>query len=295
MTSLELSFLDVVSPAFAKIYFDEFDRPGNQYTEICNVMDSSSYQEKLSEVGGVGAWAATNADASASFEDPRQLYDTTITHTTYSKGVRIQRELWDDDLFGVMKKIPKSMGYGAKAVIEQAVANMYNRAFTGYTKADGKNICDNSHPIADGGTEDNLNGTADLAASTLKDANLLMRATTDDKGLLLALRAKKLLIKPDEEYNAIQLLKSTLEPETGDNAVNPHKGSMKLVVNDYLTDADAWFILTAASPIDFFWREKPIFDTYVDKDTRAAKFNGFMRASVDAPRWRGIVGTAGAS
>ena len=290
---LEAAALDLVTTGFAKIYFNRFANVPEYYSKICNVNTSDKYSEKTSAFSSLGSWMNKNPGAVIEYEDAVQGYDQTTTHTTYAKGFRVQEELLDDDLYGILKRIPKDMGRGARNVIEQKVANIYNNAFATTTWADGVYLCSASHPI-EGSTQSNTGGAVDLAASTLETARIAMETMVDYKGLLLGIKAKILLVPPALEDTALKLVKSTNDPESAENAINPIKNyGLTIVVNPYLTDTDAWFLLADDIAIDMYWRKKPTFSSHIDEDTGDAKFLGKMRASVTVADYLGVYGASG--
>lgn len=289
---LEANALDLVTTGFAKIYFNRFANVPEYYSKICNVNTSGDYQEKVSGMSSLGSWANKNAGAVIQYEDAVQGYDVTATHVTYAKGFRVQEELMDDDLYGVIKRIPKDMGRGARNVIEQLVANIYNNHSTG-TLGDGVVLLSASHPI-EGGTQSNTGGAVDLSASTLETGKIAMEAMTDYKGLLLGVKSKILLVPPALEDTALKLVKSTYDPESAENAINPIKSyGLTVVVNPYLTDSDAWFLLADDIAVEMYWRKKPTFSSHIDEDTGDAKFLGKMRASCIVGDYLGIYGATG--
>ena len=117
-----------------------------------------------------------------------------------------------------------------------------------------------------------------------------MRRTPDYKGLLLNIKPKILMVAPENEDTANILIKSELDPESANHSINPAKDyGLKVLVNPFLASTSTkWYLLADDLPIDFFWREMPKFESFVDQRTRNAVYTAWMRYSVDAPTWRGV-------
>ena len=177
------------------------------------------------------------------------------------------------------------------------MANVYNRAFnSSYTGGDAKELCATDHPLTGGGTEQNkLTNAADFNATSLEQALIDIQATVDDRSLVLALRPLKLLVSPSGEWGAKKILKSAQEPGTANNDINPAQGVLPggVVVNHYLTDTDAWFILCDDHEVNAFIRRATDFDRDNDFDTEDAKFKTTARWSNGFSEWRGIYGSPG--
>jgi len=118
--------------------------------------------------------------------------------------------------------------------------------------------------------------------------------TTDDEGLLLALRPMKLIVPSELDWTASKLLESSLDPDSANNAVNPAKGRLPYMVYNWLTDADAWFILCEDHEMNFFWRRRVEFGKDNDFDTENAKFKSTMRFSTGWSIPWGVFGSPGA-
>jgi hypothetical protein len=180
-------------------------------------------------------------------------------------------------------------------------ANVYNRAFdTNYTYGDGKAILVSDHPNVAGGTWSNiLSVAADLSEAALEQACLDIAALTNDRGLQISLTPDKLILPPELEFEAHRILKSQGRVATANNDPNALKELGKfrggMVVNHYLTDADAWFIRTnAPHGMKYFERRGDEFTNDNDWDTENAKFKATARYSFGCTDPRGLFGSPGA-
>lgn len=185
---------------------------------------------------------------------------------------------------------------------ERVCANIYNRAFNAsYTGADGVALCATNHPNTSGGTFSNkLLVDADLSEAALEDMLIQIMQATDDRGLLINLMPKSLHIAAANWFNANRILKSVLQPGTGNNdinvlnATNAIPGGVKL--NHYLTSPQAWFVRTnveSGKGMLFLEREGISFDQDNDFDTKNAKALGYERYSVGFIDPRAVYGSNG--
>lgn len=296
MTAIRPNYGDLLAPGFREIFFNKFNSYPDEYTKIFNILTSERQYEDDSSISGFGTVPQKNEGEAITYDDPIQGFDKRYTHSTFGLGFRVTREMWEDDLYGKMKKMPKSLGRSFKITIEQDGANVYNRAFTStYAGGDGKELCATDHPLTGGGTEQNeLTTAADLNATSFEQALIDIAATVDDRGLLLALRPKTLVVTPSNDWNAAKLLESSLDPESAQNAVNPAKGRLPYMVNHYFANADDWFILCDDHEVNWFWRRRPDFEQGNEFDTEDAKFKGTGRWSNGFSEWRGVFGSPGA-
>jgi phage major head subunit gpT-like protein len=296
MVAIRANFGDLLAPGFREIFFNRFNLNPDEYTKIFNVVNSSRQYEDDSSISGFGTVPEKSEGGGITYDDPIQGYDKRYTHTTYGLGFRVTREMWEDDLYGKMKKMAKALGRSMRYTIEQDAANVYNRAFnSSYTGGDGKELCATDHPLTGGGTEQNeLTTAADFSDTSFEQALIDIAATTDDRGLIVALMPKLLVGSPSSDWTFAKILKSSQSPLDANNAINPAKGRLEYTINHYFTDTDAWFILCDDHEVNYFFRRRPDFEQGSDFDTEDAKFKGTYRSSNGWSEWRGVYGSPGA-
>jgi phage major head subunit gpT-like protein len=272
------NFADLYAPGFRKIFFQKFGERSPEYTEIFNINSSKRQYEDDSYVSGFGLVPVKTEGATVTYDDAIQGFDKRYTHTTKSLAYRITKEAQEDELYGVMKKLPAALGRSMRITVEQTGANVLNRAFNNsYTGGDGKELCATDHPLVGGGTQKNEpTNPAELDAAALEQAFIDIAATTDDRGLLLHLIPKKIITGPELDYTTQILLKTSQEPGSANNDINPSKGSLTQHVNHFITDAKYWFIFCDEHEVNWFWRIKPSHEMSNDFDTDDAK--GKVRA-----------------
>lgn len=276
-----------------------------QFSQIFDKGTSKYGYEEEAGVTGFGYARQKTQGYGISYGDSRQTFLARYIHIVYELGFMITREMNDDGI--AIKKVisnAKALAFSLRQTKEVLAANILNRAFTAaYTMGslhDGKEMCATDHPNVSGGSWSNeYSGGADLSEYALEQALIDIANFKTDKGMKIAIQAQKLIIPPALESDAVRLLMSDGRVGTDWNDVNYIKKTGKFpggyVVNNYLDDADAWFIKTnCPDGIKYFERDADEFDSDNDFDTENAKFKGRFRCSFGWTDPRGIYGSAGA-
>jgi phage major head subunit gpT-like protein len=291
------NFSDPLAPGFEVIFFDNFNAVGEQWPDLFMRKTSTNQYEDISYIAPFGTIPTKNEGAAVTYDDPIQGFDKRYTHLTYALAYRITREMKEDERYGIINKFPASIGRSMAETRNISGAGIYNDGFdsTVRTGGDGKELFATDHPLMGGGTEQNeLTNAANLSASSLEQALQDIRATTDDRGKLLNIRATKLVVPPELQSTAEILLGSRLDPDSANNAINPYsRRGLSIVVVDYLTSATAWFLLGSDHTVTWYDRIMPSNEPGNDFDTDDSKFKARARWSNgwDLP-W-GVFGSPG--
>jgi phage major head subunit gpT-like protein len=305
-THISASFGKLLEPGLRKIFFESYKEIPEQYSKVFNILTSSKAVEHDWGMGALGDWVKRADELSpVDYGKVSAGLDRTYTHSAYTKGFMIGRELYDDDQYNQIEKLPKSLARGCRAFIEKNTMSLLQNAFSadigGTGKSaiyDGKALCATNHALLDSvKTVSNLQ-TGGLTKPNLEAAILKMRGTLDEAGNLITMIPKRLIVPPALEMTAKTLLQSDLTPGGNNNDINTAKGILELVVLDYLGSANGgsdtqWFIQADEHEMNFFWRVKPEFKWDEDFDTFVAKYRGYMRYSFGVSDFRGLVGSAG--
>jgi len=216
-------------------------------------MDTSTqnYEEDV-QLTGFQAAPIKGEGAGVAYDSETQGFVTRYKHVVYGLGYIVTREEMEDGLYEkVSKGRVTALAAAMRNTKETVGANIYNRAFnTSYTFGDGKRMISNDHPNAIGGTFSNVADTAsDLSEASIEDLNIQIMGAKGPKDLQINLMPRCLIVPRQEFYNANRILKSVLQNDTGNNAINVLKSTNALPdgikVNHYLTDSDAFFIRTS--------------------------------------------------
>lgn len=292
------NFGELLYPGLKAVYGDAYKDHPEEYSKIFNVEKSSKAYEVTLGMTGFGLASAKTEGSGVAYDDAYQGYKQTLTHVAYGLGFIVTSEMYEDDQYGKIKALPKSLKRSVNHTIEQYAANILNNAFSSGTGPDSSYLCVTTHALVGGGTEQNcLSTAADLSMTSLEQALIDIGDLVDDRGLLTYIKARKLIIPPELEWTARQLLESDKDPESNYNAINPAKGIFPegYMVSHYMTDSDMWFIKTdAPQGLVFYWRKRPEFTKDNDFDTDNAKYKTVYRHIVGWDDFRAIYGTPGA-
>lgn len=296
----------LLEPGLRKIFQETYKEIPEQYSQVFNVQDSKKAIETDLRMGGFGMWDKKDSGGSIQYDDPTDTLPLQYVHEEFSKGFTVERKFIDDEQYGTISKWTKSLARGARATIETKAAEIFNNAFT-VNGFDGQPLISATHKRLDGGTMSNRlaatdgAGAADGALSdrNLKAALIQTRRQVDDRGILIQVQPKLLVVPAALEFTARTLIESyNLSAQgTGSamtNDKNVIQNRFKVVVMDYFTSNTAWFLIDpTVAELNFFWRRRLEFKNTEDFDTMQAKYRGYMRFSCGYSDYRGVFGSAG--
>lgn len=301
MTMNTSSFAKALFPGVNAWYGKAYAEKPEQWTELFDKFSSRRNYEEDVGISSFGLAVEKPEGQPFSYDSERQGFTHRYRHIVYGLGFVITREMVDDDLYDVAaQRRAQGLAFSMRQTKEIVAANIYNRAFNNsYTYGDGKELLATDHPLIAGGTFANeLTTASDLSEAALEQASIDISLMENDRGLLIALKPEKLIVPPQLRFEAHRILKSTLRPGTANNDPNAMKDMgmfQTIVVNDYLTDSDAWFVRTnAPHGMKHFERDSMEFGTENDWDTENAKFKVRWRGSFGATDPRGLFGSPGA-
>lgn len=277
-------------PVEFKFLFDE-EKSYKAYEEEVGV-SSFGLAQQISEGGAVP------------FDTARQTFVNRYTNLQYMLGYIITQVMIEDNQYDISvlgKKQSKDLAFSMRQTKEILAANVYNRAFdTNYTFGDGKALCVSDHPTSVGGSFSNIPTVAcDLSEAALEQACIDIAGFKDDRGKIISVMPKSLIIPKELMFEAQRILKSTLQSGGANNDINAIKSfglfQDNVHVNHYLTDPDAWFIRTNAPyGMKYFNRIDNEFSMDNDFDTYNVKFRARFRCSFGNSDPRGLYGSQGA-
>lgn len=287
------NFGKLLEPGLRKLFFQGYKDKPEEFSRVFNVLSSKKAVETDYHVSGIGEWTVKEQGGDIDAEDPTCGQEVTYTHASYAKMMTITREMFDDDQYNVINKMPKKMGKGGRVLVEKTSADVLNNSFTvnGY---DGVPLFSNSHPqLNSASLDDNLTGGA-LSDANLKLGMTLMTKQIDQAGLKIQAEANNLIIPPELEWTAMTLMQSVLLPGSPNNDKNVIKSRLRIIIMSYLTSTTAWFLQdNSLSELNFFWRVKPEFKGDEQFTSMVARYRGYERFSVGYSDYRGLVGSTG--
>lgn len=296
------SFAKLLWPGLNSIYGKAYQDYPTEWDKLFEQNKSDrAYEEDLG-LSSFGLASVKNEGAPITYDTERQGFTSRYNHVVYALGFIITREIYEDDQYGkVGAQKAKALARSMRQTKEIVGANVYNRAFagSGYLGGDGKTLIASDHPNVAGGTFSNVIGTAaDISEAALEQAVIDIAGFRDDRGLLIAAKPEKLVIPYQLQFEAKRILGADGRVGTDLNDPNAIKDMgifSNVVTNHYLTDPDAWFILTNVKDgLKYFERRGDAFEMDNDFDTENAKFKATARYSFGWSDPRAIYGSAGA-
>jgi hypothetical protein len=293
------SFGKALWPGINKWYGDSYAEFQTEYDKIFTKNTSRKAFEEDVGTSMFGLAQQKGEGQAVSYDTAQQGFIDRYTHVTYGLGFIITKEMVEDDLYDVIgKKRASALAFSMRQTKELLGANILNNGFTGGpTYGDGVSLLNAAHPNVAGGTWANiLSAAADLSEASLEQAIIDMGKYTDDRGKRIAVRPMKLVVPVDLSFEADKIMKTEYEVGTGNNTVNVVRSKFPggVAVNHYLTDVDAWFILTDIKDgMKYFERRADSFTQDDDFDTDNAKFKATARYSFGCTDKRSIYGSPG--
>ena len=278
-----------------------YDEHKEEYSQLFDSDTSSMNYEEDVQLTGFGLAPVKSEGSGVAYDSEIQGFTTRYTHIAYALGYIVTKEELDDNLYEqVSRRRAAALAMSFRQTKENVGANIYNRAFNGtYLGGDGVALCSTAHPNVSGGTFANKPSVdADLSEASLEDAMIAVMGFQNDRGLLINVMPKSLVVARQNWYNANRIMKSVYTPSSANNAVNVLVATNSLpegiVMNHYLTSPNAWFLRTnIQNGMKYYSRVGIQFDQDNDFDTMNAKAKGYERYSFGWTDPRAIYGVNG--
>lgn len=272
-----------------------------EWVEMFDEETSEKAYEEEVKITSFGLAPVKAQGASISYDSESQGQVTRYTHVTYALGYAVTMEELMDNLYAqVSQTRVKALARSHRITEEIIAADVYNNAFdASFPGSDGVSLLSASHPNVTGGTFSNvLSVAADLSETALEDLITQMSLATDDRGLIIALKPKKLIVHPNNWWNANRILESVFQNDTADNAVNVLKATNAIpggvMQCHYLDAPNAWFLRTdAPRGLRRFTRMKPAVEKDNDFGTKNALTSAVQRFSIGWSDPLGLFGSEG--
>ena len=290
-----------LEPGLNALFGLEYDRYENQHAEIFDTENSDRAFEEEVMLSGFGTASVKPEATSVNFDDATESFTARYTHETIALAFAITEEAVEDNLYDKIScRYTKALARSMSNAKQVKAANVLNNGFdSSYTGGDGVELFSTAHPTTGGNVKNELSTAADLNETSLEQALIDIAGITDDRGLKVALNGMKMIIPVNLQFVAERLMKSNLRPGTADNDTNAHRSMGMIpqgyVVNNYLTDTDAFFIKTdAPNGMKHFQRAAISTKMEGDFETGNVKYKARERYSFGWSDWRGIFGSPGA-
>ncbi len=290
-------------PALRSITDDGYKEYSPQFPSIFNMLSSSRSLEQFTQVSGVGRFSPLNEGEAVRRDQAVQGFKSSFTHTRWGLSVPVTVDMVEDDKWNLVGKLHRDLGWSCSETQELDAVSTFNNAFSGsFLGPDGVALCSANHPLYKaGGVQSNvLTVAADLDMIPFQLALTQFSLMKRPSGEFIHAVPSKLLIHPSNLWLAYALTKSGDDPTTSDRSVNPLKGAPDGIPMPYawryLTDTDAWFIVSepARTGLVWFWRKKPYTKSWTDDESEVGVTAMRYKKSHGWNDYIGVFGTPGA-
>jgi len=289
-------------PGLNALFGLEYARYGEEHKEIYETETSERSFEEETKLSGFSAAPVKNEGSAIAYDNAQEAWTARYNHETIALGFSLTEEAIEDNLYDSLsarytKSLARAMAY-TKQVKAAAVLN--NGFTTGYNGGDGVPLFSASHPLVSGGVNSNIPTTpADLNETSLEAAVIQISLWTDERGLLIASKPKKLIVPPALQFVATRLLETELRVGTNDNDINAIKNNGSVsegyTINHFLTDTNGWFLTTdVPNGMKHFVRSPLAQSMDGDFDTGNVRYKSRERYSFGWSDPLGMFGSAGA-
>ena len=291
-----------LEPGLNALFGLEYKNYENQHTEIFDIENSDRAFEEEVMLSGFANAAVKSEGSAVTFDTANESFTSRYTHETIALAFAITEEAIEDNLYdSIAKRYTKALARSMANTKQIKAANVLNNGFSSsFPGGDGKELFATDHPTQSAGELKNeLSTSADLSETSLEQAMIDIAAFNDERGFKIAARGLKLIIPSELQFTAERILKSPARVGTSDNDLNAlsSKGMLPqgYVVNNYLTDTDAFFIKTdVPNGMKMFNRAALKTAMEGDFDTGNVRYKARDRYSFGFSDWRGMFGSPGA-
>lgn len=289
-------------PGLNALFGLEYEKYEDEHEMIYETESSERSFEEEVKLSGFGAAPVKAEGAAISYDSAQESYTARYNHETIAMGFSITEEAMEDNLYDSLSaRYTKALARGMAYTKQVKAANPLNNGFDSYTSGDGAYLFSTSHTLVNGGTNANRPTVgADLNETSLENAIIEIAAFTDDRGLLIAARPRRLIVPPALMFTAERLLETTQRVATADNDINAIRNMGAIPegysVNHYLTDSNAFFIITdVPNGMKHFQRTAMETSMDGDFDTGNVRYKARERYSFGVSDPLGIYGSPGGS
>lgn len=288
-------------PGLNALFGMEYAKYGEEHAEIFETETSDRSFEEETKLSGFSAAPVKNEGSAIEYDNAQEAWTARYTHETIAMGFSITEEAIEDNLYdSLSSRYTKALARAMAYTKQVKAASILNNAFSGATYGDGKALCATDHPLVSGGVNSNTPAVAaDLNETSLEAAVIQIAGWTDERGLLIAAKPRKLIVPPSLQFVATRLLETEGRVATADNDLNALRNNGSIpegyAVNHYLTDTNAWFLLTdVPNGLKHFVRTPMQTSMDADFDTGNSRYKARERYSFGVSDPLGIFGSAGA-
>ena len=290
-------------PGLNALFGLEYARYGEEHKELYETEKSERSFEEETKLSGFSAAPVKNEGSAIAYDNAQEAFTARYNHETIALGFSITEEAIEDNLYDSLsarytKALARAMAYTKQVKAASVINNGFSNAYLG---GDGVSLFNTAHPLTSGGTNSNRPSTAaDLNETSLENAVIQIAAWTDERGLLIAAKPRKLIIPPALMFVATRLLETSLRVGTTDNDINALKNNGAIpegyTVNHFLTDTNGWYLTTdVPNGLKHFERSPLTNSMDGDFDTGNVRYKARERYSFGWSDPLGVFGSPGSS
>jgi hypothetical protein len=290
-------------PGLNALFGLEYARYGEEHKEIYETETSERSFEEETKLSGFTAAPVKNEGSAIRYDNAQEAWTARYNHETIAQGFSLTEEAIEDNLYDSLsarytKALARSMAYTKQVKAAAVLNNGFSAAFPG---GDGVALFSTAHPLINGGSNSNTPSVAaDLNETSLEAAVIQIAAWTDERGLLIAAKPKKLIVPPALMFVATRLLETELRVGTTDNDINALKNNGSIpegyTVNHFLTDTNGWYLTTDVPNGMKHFERSPLANSMDgDFDTGNVRYKARERYSFGFSDPLGMFGSPGAA
>ena len=290
-------------PGLNALFGLEYNRYPEEHKQIFETETSERSFEEETKVSGFSAAPVKAEGAAMAYDNAQEAWTARYVHETIAMGFSITEEAIEDNLYdSLSSRYTKALARAMAYTKQVKAANILNQGFTGGpTYGDGKVLFATDHPLISGGVNSNRPTIgADLNETSLESAVIQIAGWTDERGLLIAAKPRKLIVPPQLQFVSTRILETELRVGTADNDINALKNNGSIpegyTVNHWLTDPNAWFLTTdVPNGLKHFVRAPMKTGMDMDFDTGNSRYKARERYSFGVSDPLGAFGSPGSN
>lgn len=290
------AFAQLLAPGLMSVIYEDLAMHPEEYSQLFNVHPTTRAYEEDQLVAGLGAVPGKPEGQQLYLDQPIQGGSYRYTVASFGLAFQVTREMWDDDQYGIMKKVSTDFAGSIRQTIEVNAAGVLNNSFSTTTTIDGVSLVNAAHPLLGGGTYSNASATnIAFGVTGIQEAILIFEKTVNERGLLKRMMPEEVWGPVDLQFKMQEVLHSSYKPYTGNNEVNSVQGRLVPKCNHYFSSTTAFWVTSrkADHTLKFFWRTQPEFDRWDDNSTKGANFSCYFRQTQGVTYWHGVYGSPG--
>lgn len=303
MTITRAQFLVLLEPKISNIWNEAYPQYPVEYTAFTNARMSRKATTTDFKMTDFGSLRLKGEGENIQYDDPIAGGTKAYTPVRFALGYKVTQEMIDHELYGQVDKLERALMKSAVDAQEISAARILNNGFgttstdeysaTGF---DGLQLFSTAHTRIDGGANQRNRPTTDVDLSVTAVQNMIIDFNTlkDDRGRPSMIRPRLIIVNPQDQFTAKEILQSEYKPGTANNEINALKDEgLSFTVSHYLTDTDAWYAIGDQHDLNVVWDIRPRTGMQEDWDAEVIKRKVVQGLATGFGEWRGAWGTSG--